>query len=1058
MTLQHLRPGFWVFDDVGRYVADQADAARGLGKRGRAERKAHLLGGFDHEGAVESAAHIEGKAPLRACRLQSLGCLRDGFGVARDDGLPRAVSVRHHDDVARPAAVAADFVHGVVVETQHGCHSARSFLASLSHEVASESDQARALFDAQKARARERAVLTDAMTCQNGRRRLGFICERHERGNSDRVESDLGVLSLAERFLVGLETEGRDVPFDGIAHALEHRARDFAGVIDLFAHTWLLRPLTRKDRCVRAATHRSDSTRSGRVPQSTPMLELPRIESVLEFERVIEDVSARCASLFGVERLRETRPSFDAETVAGRLQETEEARLIVSLGDLPAIGAARDVRSHVLDAAKGGQIGGEEMFRVGESLAALSRLRAFLLHHRERAPLLWAKGEQLPYLDSLEKQIFKTVAPDGTVLDSASPELARLRSQRRTHQNRLIAKLQSLISGPFRSALQEPLYTQRGGRYVLPVKAGHQGQVKGIVHDASASGQTVYIEPEAVIAESNKLREIEAYETEEIDRILSELSRKVGEHGEEIAAGLESLGDIDAALAKARYAIDRNAATPTITGKGRLAVRQGHHPLIPMEVSVPLDIEVGGRARSLLITGPNTGGKTVALKLLGLYALMMGCGMFPPASHVEYGPFSGVYADIGDEQSLQQSLSTFSSHLRNIAQVFRDARESALVLLDEIGAGTDPREGAALGRAILEDLAERGCVIAATTHFGELKDFAFESGRFSCAAMEFDEKTLAPTFRLVAGASGASHALEIARRFGLPAKTVDSAERYVGSEVREERSKAKSIDANLAAAREEREEAERQRQEAEQIKKRAEEELIALREKVQKERREQAAAIEAALRESREQYRELLDRVRALEATGTIGSTEREEVIQSGRRLLEKAEQSRSLAADVVPVGESVALDVGMTMRIVSTGQVGTVVRVAKSGKITVQVGMFKVTADRQDLVPVAAPTPTRTERPQRASSLSLQKSLQASTEINLRRLRAEDAELELEKFFDDAVLANLHSVRIVHGKGTGTLKRIVLDFLRRRADVESYREGGAGEGGAGVTIAYLKP
>lgn len=794
----------------------------------------------------------------------------------------------------------------------------------------------------------------------------------------------------------------------------------------------------------------------GRVPQSTPMPERPRIESVLEFERVIDDVSSRCASLLGVEWLREVRPSYDSATVAGLLEETKEARLLVSLGDLPALGSARDVRSHVLDAAKGGQIGGEEMFRVWESLAALSKLRAFLLHHRERAPRLWAKGERLPYLEGLEKQISKTVAPDGTVLDSASAELARLRSQRRTHQSRLVAKLQSLVSGPFRSALQEPLYTQRGGRYVLPVKASHQGQVKGIVHDASASGQTVYIEPEAVIAESNKLREIEAYEAEEIDRILSELSRRVGEHSEEIVAGLQVLGDIDATLAKAKYALDRNAATPTIVGKGRLAVRQGHHPLIPVEVSVPLDIEVGGRARSLLITGPNTGGKTVALKLLGLYALMLGCGIFPPASHVEYGPFSGVFADIGDEQSLQQSLSTFGSHLRNIAQVFRRAGEGALVLLDEIGAGTDPRDGAALGRAILEDLAERGCVVAATTHFGELKDFAFESGKFSCAAMEFDEQTLAPTFRLVAGASGASHALEIARRFGLPAKTVDTAERYVGPEVHEERSKSKSIDANLAAAREEREAAERLRQEAEEIRKQAEEELIELRQKAQKERREQAAAVEAALRESREQYRQLLDRVRALEATGTIGATEREEVIQSGRQLLEQVEQSRSLAAEVVPVGDYADLDVGMTVRIVSTGQVGTLVRVAKSGKVTVQVGMFKVTADRQDVAPVAAPQPGPVKT-QRVASLSLQKSIQASTELNLRRLRAEDAKLELEKFFDDAVLGNLHSVRIVHGKGTGTLKRIVIDFLKQRADIESFREGGAGEGGAGVTIAYFK-
>ncbi|MER3465842.1 MAG: endonuclease MutS2, partial [Armatimonadota bacterium] len=515
----------------------------------------------------------------------------------------------------------------------------------------------------------------------------------------------------------------------------------------------------------------------------------------------------------------------------------------------------------------------------------------------------------------------------------ASPALARLRAQRATLQRRITERLHSLVHGSLRDYLQEPLYTVREGRYVVPVKAAFRGKVKGIVHDASATGQTVYVEPEAILGESNRLREAVAEEREEVERVLMQLSATVGEHTDEILAGLDAVAEIDAHLAMAKSANERSAGTPRIRDGHFLSVVEGHHPLLDRETSVPLTVSVGGSYGSLLITGPNTGGKTVTLKLLGLYALLLGCGAHPPAERIEYGAFTGVFADIGDEQSVEQSLSTFSGHMKNIARMLRKARAGALALLDEVGAGTDPAEGSALAVAVLDTLLDAGVVIAATTHYGELKEFAQQSGRIRPSAMEFDVETLRPTYRLIPGASGQSHALEIAQRLGIPDDVLRRAEGAMGDEVRERKRRDQEMDAALLEARLAREDALRAKAQAIQERDALLHERRELKEKYARLRKRLQEEVEDAIRDAREVYRRLLEQTKRSSDAGDK-SVRADALHEAGRAVerLQEAETILALFNETSPsprpsprVRGDEAFAVGDSVRIRGTGRVGEV-------------------------------------------------------------------------------------------------------------------------------------
>jgi DNA mismatch repair protein MutS2 len=774
-------------------------------------------------------------------------------------------------------------------------------------------------------------------------------------------------------------------------------------------------------------------------------------EGVLELRRALEQIAPGCNTTLGVGYLLAIRPTFDRGVIEARLRKTEEARTLIESDPPPPYGSVRDVAEPVRLAAKGAIVPGAQLFRVAETLGGMQRLRAWLDRARTGAPSLGALGQAIPWLEELKDRLAASVAEDGEVLDSASPELSRLRSQRAALHRRIVERLQSLVHGSLRDYLQEPLYTMREGRYVVPVKAGFRGKVKGIVHDASATGQTVYVEPEAILGESNRLREIEAEEREEVERILKDLSGAVGDHSEEILTGLEAVAEIDAHIAMATSANDRSAGTPRIREGHFLSVVEGHHPLLDREISVAVSVSVGGSNGSLLITGPNTGGKTVTLKLLGLYALLLGCGAHPPAERIEYGPFTGVFADIGDEQSVEQSLSTFSGHLRNIAHMLRHAKEGALALLDEVGAGTDPAEGSALARAVLDTLLDAGVVIAATTHYGELKEFAQRSGRIRPAAMEFDVETLRPTYRLIPGASGQSHALEIAQRFGIPQGVLRRAEEAMGDEVKQRRRRDQEVDDVLLSARRAREEAERAKAEVIQEREMLQRERQKLQEKFARLRERLQKEVEQAIRDARDSYRQLLEQ--AKRAPGAAEPTAPATALHEAHRVVERLREAELLLEPFAAPVET--LSVGDSVRIRGTGRVGEVHSI-KGDEVVVLIAGKRFTVPLARLEMAAAP-PTESKPSSSSASIARRKVETISPELTIRKMRAEEALEALDQYLDDVALAGLESVRIVHGRGDGVLRRLVRERLAARKDVREFHDAPPASGGDGVTVVHFR-
>lgn len=774
-------------------------------------------------------------------------------------------------------------------------------------------------------------------------------------------------------------------------------------------------------------------------------------EGILELRRALEQLASGCETTLGVEYLRAIRPTFDKALIEARLRKTGEARALIEADPPPRYGSVRDVAEPVRLAAKGAIVPGAQLFRVAETLGGLQRLRAWLDRSRASAPSLSALGQAIPWLEELKERLEASVTEDGDVLDSASQALSRLRSQRATLHRRITERLQSLVHGSLRDYLQEPLYTMREGRYVVPVKAGFRGKVKGIVHDASATGQTVYVEPEAILGDSNRLREVEAEEREEVERVLKELSGLIGGRAEEILAGLDAVAEIDAHIAMAKGANARSAGIPRIREGHFLSVVEGHHPLLDHEISVAVSVSVGGSYGSLLITGPNTGGKTVTLKLLGLYALLLGCGVHPPAERIEYGPFTGVFADIGDEQSVEQSLSTFSGHLKNIAHMLRYAREGALALLDEVGAGTDPAEGSALARAVLDTLLDAGVVIAATTHYGELKEFAQQSGRIRPAAMEFDVETLRPTYRLIPGASGQSHALEIAQRFGIPQDVLRRAEKAMGEEVKQRRRRDQEVDDVLLDARRAREAAERakaevirEREMLQQERQKLQERYARLRERLQRE-------VEQAVRDARDAYRQLLEQ--AKRAPVAADATPPSTALREANRIVERLEEAEMLLEP--DETHAKPLSVGDSVRIRGTGRVGEVQSI-KGDEAVVLIAGKRFSVPLARLEPAAAP-PTEGAPSPASASLARRKIETISSEFSIRKMRAEEALEALEQYLDDVVLAGLESVRIVHGRGDGVLRRLVRERLAARKDVKEFHDAAPAAGGDGVTVVHFR-
>lgn len=739
-------------------------------------------------------------------------------------------------------------------------------------------------------------------------------------------------------------------------------------------------------------------------------------------------------------------PEFEEDAIWHSLEQTLEAYDLLGTSPPPSLSGVFDVRNAAKLAQKGSQLGGDQLYRTGVVLAAAASFQSYL-ESMDKPHMSGFAAGLMPDA-KLEGELLYSLDSDGSVLDQASSTLAELRQKKRSAQSKIVERIQAYTTGRYRDYLSDPIYTMRDGRYVIPLKADYKGKIKGIVHDTSATGSTVFLEPEDVLNASNLARQLEGQEKEEERRILKILSAKVGDMATGIISSVSHLGELDLIFGKARLGAEMRAGIPERVKGHFLSVKGGRHPALDREKVVPLDIEVGSGS-SVVITGPNTGGKTVAIKTVGLFVAMLQCGMLPPAYHCRFGHFSQIWADIGDEQSLEQSLSTFSAHLKNIASALNNLVPGALVLLDEVGAGTDPAEGAALARAFLLEFHDNGAAILASTHYGELKAFAFSTEGFRNASMEFDSKSLKPTYRLILGAAGASQALKIAERYGIDKRVVARAEESLSEQQKDVAEMLQNLENAQKQARVAQSEADRRAAELKELEAKAERKLKEA-EDVRKRANERAHdAIESTLREIRIQADDILDNLKKQGGKQDSVQKARQDLRvldDLGRGVSSKFKnQDKPQQAD-----EKHVFKKGDIVQVLGMQQNGTLMEDAIGRDVMVQLGAIKMKVDVRKLLPTnLKPVAARSNHHQ----VGLAKTMSAKTEITLRNMRAEVAMQELERFIDDAILGNVPFVRVVHGKGEGILRQMTQDFLRKHKDVKSYRDGDATEGGQGVTV-----
>ncbi len=791
---------------------------------------------------------------------------------------------------------------------------------------------------------------------------------------------------------------------------------------------------------------------------------------LLEYPKILERLASRVSFGPTKELVVSLRPSADPIEVRRNLAITTEARRLLEVKPNFSLGGARDIGAAIRRAELGGTLEASELIDVQTTLSSVRGIRNVLTKMEDQLPLLAAIGRRLRDCPRLEAEIGRCIGPRGEVVDEASETLRHVRAAARVAHERLLNKLNEMLASPaYRQALQEPIITQRDGRYVLPVKSDFRGQLKGVVHDQSASGATLYVEPLATVDLNNRWRELLLQEDREVKRILKELSTGVAAAAPELREDLAALAEIDLALAKAHYAGDLRATEPEVLDAEAIArereltsdrpflhLKAARHPLLTGEV-VPIDVWLGPEFRILVITGPNTGGKTVALKTVGLLTLMAQAGLHIPAAEgSRLRIFAGVFADIGDEQSIEQSLSTFSSHMTNIVDILRHVDEQSLVLLDELGAGTDPAEGSALARAILAYLLERGAAVVATTHYSELKAFAHLTPGLQNASVEFDVHTLSPTYRLSIGLPGRSNALAIAMRLGLPREIVNNARGLMDPRKVE-------VEALLGRIREERQAAVVARREAETALEDARKLQARLSEawrQIDDERRRILAVARAQAESELESIRRRLAQALALAEAGVISHQQLKEAAaaaQEAQRTLEALPRHAEAgpADEDEPAAEGVA--VGRTVWIESLQQHGEVLSLPDvRGELEVQIGAFKTRVRAADVRPSRAAERRPPSQPAIAAPLPSAAREVPPVEIDLRGLRAEEALEVLDKYVHDAYLGGLPFVRIIHGKGTGVLRQVVREHLGRHALVHSLQTAEAREGGEGATIAKL--
>ncbi|WP_117170510.1 endonuclease MutS2 [Paraliobacillus sediminis] len=775
----------------------------------------------------------------------------------------------------------------------------------------------------------------------------------------------------------------------------------------------------------------------------------PRIFKVLEFNRIIQMLKDQAASSLGKESANRLKPSTDLAEVIRLQDETDEAVSIVRLyGNVP-LGGIVDIKPSIKRAEIGGVLNPKECLDIAGTIYGGKTLRRFIESIEElEIPIINELVEQIDPLSELEREIRNCIDENGHVMDGASDKLRTLRTKIRTNESRVRDRLDSYTKSKAKM-LSDAIVTIRNDRYVLPVKQEYRGAIGGIVHDQSSSGQTLFMEPQAVVELNNQLQEARVQEKMEVERILRELTMRIAEDEGFLRQNVTTLATLDFIFARAKLGQSMRAAMPKMNDQGIIKMKQARHPLLGDDEVVANDVELGDSYHAIVITGPNTGGKTVTLKMVGLCTLMAQSGLQVPAlDGCELAVFADVFADIGDEQSIEQSLSTFSSHMTNIVDILERVNEKTLVLFDELGAGTDPQEGAALAMAILDDVVGRNARIIATTHYPELKAYGYNRVGVVNASVEFDIESLRPTYRLLIGVPGRSNAFEISRRLGLREDVIVSAKSHIGTDSTSVENMIASLETARLNAENDYEEAEKVLAESEQLKEDLEKQWQLFDQKRESLYQKAEKKAEKALQNARDEAEQIVATIREMKH----GATLKEHEWIEARKLFDEAQPNLSTKKATKPSKQSdstTELKVGDEVIVATLNQNGIIIDQPGKNEYQIQVGMMKIKAKRKDLQFIKRDEPVVEKKVTTVKGSNGH----VKTELDLRGERYEDALRELEKYVDDALLAGYPNVSIIHGKGTGALRKGVQEFAKKHRHISNQRAGSMNEGGSGVTI-----
>ena len=792
----------------------------------------------------------------------------------------------------------------------------------------------------------------------------------------------------------------------------------------------------------------------------------PKALKTLEYNKIIDKLTEFAGSALAKEMCRNLQPSTDLYEIQALQKETSDALSRIYQKGAVSFRGVRDIRGSIKRLEIGAIIGINELLSICSLLEVCSKVKAYSRNDRDPdfEDSLEAMFQALQPLTPVSSEIRRCIASEEELNDDASPALFKIRRSMRQINDKVHTQLQTMVNGSARTYLQDAVVTMRNGRYCIPVKAEHRGQIPGMIHDQSSTGSTLFVEPMAVIKLNNDLRELELKEEKEIEMILATLSARCGEETEALRDDLDLLTKLDFIFARAQLSRSMNGTQPDFNQEGRILIKKGRHPLLDKKKVVPIDIQLGKDFELLIITGPNTGGKTVSLKTVGLFTLMGQAGLHIPAfDHSELSVFHEVFADIGDEQSIEQSLSTFSAHMTNTVSILKEADDRSLVLFDELGAGTDPTEGAALAIAILSNLHRRGSRVMATTHYSELKVFALSTPGVENGCCEFDVETLRPTYRLLIGVPGKSNAFAISQKLGLSQDIIEEAKTHLTKQDEDFEDLLADLEQKRVTIEQERDQINSYKEEIRELKQRLEskqEKLDLSRDKILREANEQARNI---LQEAKD-YADTT--IRNFQKYGKAAGVSAKDMEKERGKLREKMSTvDKKLSAKNAAPKKSHKqltakdLHIGDSIKVLSLNLKGTVSTLPDAkGNLFVQMGILRSQVNIRDLEKLDDTVITGGNFSKTGSGkIKMSKSASVSTEINLLGKTVDEAIMELDKYLDDAYIAHLPSVRIVHGKGTGALRKGVHNYLRRQKHVKSYRLGEFGEGDAGVTIVEFK-